>query len=101
MEAFTEHSHRTLTEYLRHYINADQTDWDEWISYAIFTFNTTPHTTTGYTPFKLVYGHVTILPLALANPSKSFYTYDDYAQELKQRLRTSNQIAKEHLKKEK
>jgi len=35
-----ERSHRTLTEYLRHYINADQTDWDEWLPYVIFTYNT-------------------------------------------------------------
>jgi len=26
-----ERSHRTLAEYLRHYINKDQTDWDEWV----------------------------------------------------------------------
>jgi len=26
-----ERSHRTLAEYLRHYINNDQTDWDEWL----------------------------------------------------------------------
>ena len=51
-----ERSHRTLAEYLRHYINEDQTDWDEWIPYAMFTYNTTPHTATGYTPFELVYG---------------------------------------------
>jgi len=45
-----ERSHRTLAEYLRHYINEDQTDWDEWIPFATFTYNTTPHTATGYTP---------------------------------------------------
>jgi len=37
-----ERSHRTLAEYLSHYINSDQTDWDEWLSYAMFTYNTTP-----------------------------------------------------------
>jgi len=50
-------SHRTLTEYLHHYINADQIDSDEWIPYAIFIYNTTPHTATGYIRFELVYGH--------------------------------------------
>jgi len=68
-----ERSHRTLTEYLRHYINADQTDWDEWLPYAIFTYNTTPHTATGYTPFELVYGHQATLPSALSNPPKPSY----------------------------
>lgn len=67
----------------------------------MFTYNTTPHTATGYTPFELVYGHPVTLPSALANPPKPSYTYDDYAQELKQRLRATNQIAKERLKEEK
>jgi len=30
-----ERSHRTLAEYLRHYINEDQSDWDEWCSLTI------------------------------------------------------------------
>src|SRR5580765_6583321 len=47
-----ERSHRTLAEYLRHYINEDQTDWDEWIPFAMFTYNMTPHTATGYTLFR-------------------------------------------------
>lgn len=84
-------SHRTLDEYLRHYINADQTDWDEWIPYAMFTYNTTPHTATGYTPFELVYGRPSTLPSALANLPKPSYPYDNYEQELKQKLRVTNQ----------
>jgi len=60
-----ERSHRTLAEYLRHYINNDQINWDEWLSYAMFTYNTTSHTATGFTPFELMYGHQAILPTAL------------------------------------
>jgi len=93
-----EHLHRTLTEHLRHYINADRTDWDKWLPYAVFTYNTTPHTATGYTPFELVYGLQATLPSALFNPPKLSYTYDDYAQELRERLRTTNRIARENLK---
>jgi hypothetical protein len=26
-----ERSHRVLAEYLRHYVNEDQTNWDEWV----------------------------------------------------------------------
>ncbi|KAM0735324.1 Transposon Ty3-I Gag-Pol polyprotein [Formica fusca] len=96
-----ERSHRTLAEYLRHYINADQTDWDEWIPYAMFTYNTTPHTATGFTPFELVYGHQAILPTALTTPPKPTYTYDNYVQELKERIRATNQIAKKHVREEK
>jgi len=34
-----ERSYRTPTEYLRHNINEDQINWDEWILYAMFTYN--------------------------------------------------------------
>ena len=91
-----ERSHRTLAEYLRHYINEEQTDWDEWLPYAMFAYNTTPHTATGFTPFELVYGHRAILPTALTKPPKPTYSYEDYAQELKERLRATSQIAREN-----
>jgi len=96
-----ERSHRTLAEYLRHYINEDQTDWDEWLPYAMFTYNTTPHSATKFTPFELMYGHQATLPTALTKQPKQTYSYEDYAQELRERLRATNQLAKEHLKQEK
>jgi len=95
-----ERSHRTLAEYLGHYINSDQIDWDEWLPYAMFTYNTTPHSA-GFTPFELTYGHQAILPTALTKPPKPTYSYDDYVQELRERLRATNQLAKDRLKEEK
>ena len=49
-----ERSHTVLAEYLRHYVREDQTNWDEWVPYAVYVFKTTVHTTTEYTPFELV-----------------------------------------------
>jgi len=74
-----ERSHCILSEYLRHYINKDQTDWDEWVPYAMFAYNTTPHTATSYTSFELTYGDQAELPTALTTPPKPTYNYDDYA----------------------
>lgn len=96
-----ERSHRTLAEYLRHYISSDQMDWDEWVPYAMFTYNTTPHTATTYTPYELIYGHQATLPTSLNYPPKTNYTYDNYAMELKEKLRAAHQVAKENLKEEK
>ena len=45
-----ETTHRVLVEYLRCFILEDQTNWDKWLPYATFVFNTTPHTATGFTP---------------------------------------------------
>jgi transposase InsO family protein len=30
-----ERSHGVLAQYLRHYVNEDQTNWDEWVPYAM------------------------------------------------------------------
>jgi len=63
----------------------------------MFTNNTTPHTATAYTPFELIYGHRATLSAALSLSPKPTYTYDDYAEELKQRLRATQQVAKSHI----
>jgi hypothetical protein len=39
-------SHKTLAEYLRSFVNSDQNNWDEWVDYAMFSYNTTPHSST-------------------------------------------------------
>jgi len=62
----------------------------------MFTYNTTPHTATVYTPFELIYGHRATLPTALSLP-KPTYMYDDYAEKLKRRLRATQQVAKSHI----
>jgi hypothetical protein len=92
-----ERSHRVLTEYLRHYVNADQTNWDEWIPYAMYVYNTTVHSATGYTPFELVYGFQSTLPSALQETPSLQYCYDDFVLELKGRLQTAHAVAREKL----
>lgn len=67
----------------------------------MFTYNTTPHTVTNYTPFELMYGYQAEIPTALKNPPKPTYTYDDYAKELREKLRATNQVAKSKIKEDK
>jgi len=46
-------------------VSEDQTDWDEWIPYAAYVYNTTVHTITTFTPSELVYGFKSEVPSAL------------------------------------
>ncbi|XP_020297108.1 uncharacterized protein LOC109861736 [Pseudomyrmex gracilis] len=78
-----EQSHRTLAKYIRHYVNENQTDLDEWMPYAMFAYNTTPHTATSFTPFELVYGKCAELPTALTKLPSTQYSLENYAQEKK------------------
>jgi len=51
-----EKSHRVLAEYLRHYVNEDQTNWDKWVPSATYVYNITVLPATGFTPFELLFG---------------------------------------------
>jgi len=57
-----ERTHQVLVEYRRCYISEDQSDWDKWLHYTTFVFNTTPHTSTGFTPHELLFGRKPSIP---------------------------------------
>ena len=52
----TERVNLVLQEYLRNYVNADQTDWADHISMTKFSYNNTKHSRTGFSPFMVVFG---------------------------------------------
>ena len=76
---FLERSHHTLIEYLRHF--AGPHNWDEWIRFAIFSYNTAVHESTGFAPYTLVFGRDAVIPSSFAErpPEK---TYVDYLKDL-------------------
>jgi hypothetical protein len=89
-----ERSHRVLAEYLRHYVNEDQTDW---VPFATYVYNTIEHSATGFTPFELLYGHPSTLPSALKKPPEPQYNYENYVSELRSRLQTVHHHAHRNL----
>ena len=40
LQGSIEISHRVIAEYLRHYVKEDQTNQDEWVPFAFYTYNT-------------------------------------------------------------
>jgi hypothetical protein len=93
-----ERTHRVLVEYLRCFIFDDQINWDRWLSYATFVFNTTPHTSTGFTPHELLFGRKPNIPgLLQKDPPDIIYAYDDYVKELQSRLQSSYKVARNNL----
>jgi len=92
-----ERSHRTLAEYLRHYVDKGLNNWDQFLPYAFFGYNSTIHTSTNYQPYSLVYGRTLEIPIKLKCEPEPRYNYDDYVYELKQKLQESHKIAKERL----
>lgn len=92
-----ERSHLTLKDYLKHYINEKQTDWDTYITFAMFSYNTAVHKSTRYTPYELLFGQKGYLPSSITQNPEFHYTYDDYIRSLKFKLNTSFQIARDNL----
>lgn len=92
-----ERSHSTLADYLKHYVNEDQTNWDNWIDFAMFSYNTSVHTSTQFTPFELIFGFKANLPSSITKEPEFKYYYDTYLDELILKLRKSRDIARNKL----
>ena len=74
-----ERSHHTLIEYLRHFEGPH--NWDEWIRFAVFSYNTAVHEGTGFAPYTLVFGREATFPSSF-NENPPERTYVDYLREL-------------------
>lgn len=92
-----ERSHSTLKDYLRHYINDEQTDWDDYLKFAMFTYNTSIQNSTKMIPYELMFGYKPIMPNTLKNEPEFKYTYETYSDQLKYKLNKAHQIARENL----
>jgi len=77
-----ERSHIILIEYLKQYVNKF-TEWDELLEYATFSYNTSTHESTGYTPYELVFGKIARLPSSeIIYEKGKGKTYNDYLHQL-------------------
>lgn len=78
-----ERSHYTFVEYLRHYCN--KMNWDQWLPYAMFSFNTSVHESTGLTPHEVVFGRKVRFPSEFMNETVPL-TYISLVDELLNRI---------------
>lgn len=66
----TERFNRTLADMISMYVSADHSNWDLILPFVTYAYNTSVQSTTGFSPFHLVYGRTpvttldTILPFA-------------------------------------
>ena len=52
----TERFNQTLIRSLRKHAEENPLDWFQWLPYVLFSYRTRIHSTTGYTPFELLFG---------------------------------------------
>lgn len=92
-----ENTHKHLGAYLRMQLNKYPSTWSTWVPYWAFSYNTTVHSSTDYSPFELVFGKKVNLPSNLLNQVEPIYNFDNYALELKYRLQHACQDARENI----
>lgn len=87
-----ERSHSTLKEYLKSFVNENQTNWHKFVYTAMLTYNSTIHTTTQFTPFELIFGHKPYIPDSVFD-LRTDITYPEYIKMLHHRLKVSREKA--------
>lgn len=93
-----ERAHRVFINYLRHYCT--KTDWDDWIRFCIFSYNTSTHEATGFTPHELVFGEKANIPSQFAK-GHAPRTFAQHLDELFAKITTTQTTAVQNLEKAK
>lgn len=91
-----ERNHRVLNEYFLSFVS--EGEWHSWIPYYTFAYNITPHVDTEYSPFELIFGKLPSLPGDQITNCDRVYNLDNYANELKIRLKNSLENARKLIK---
>jgi len=95
-DGLVERFNHTLTNMLSNYVNTLHTDWDVFLPYVTFAYNTTKQASANYSPFFLLYGREARLPidvtLQTGRPTY-FYDSDEYAMQLREMLSRAYQTA--------
>ena len=80
-DGMVERFNRTLKDMVAKYIRLDGSDWDEVIGATVFAYNTSKHSTTGYTPFFLAHGREARLPVdSLTERPQEMVTVNSYVE---------------------
>lgn len=90
-----ERLNRTLAQHIIAFTENRPNAWDEELPYAMFAYNNSVSTATGFSPNRLLFGTDTQLPSSITGNNAIVYNYDRYDHELRQKLQRTWQLAKE------
>ncbi|CAM4849063.1 unnamed protein product [Rotaria magnacalcarata] len=78
----TERFNATLVDSIGTYVNQQQSDWDDYLPYTTFAYNTSKQSTLQMEPFKLMYGRDPILPFDTPSHITKLSSVNDYHDQL-------------------
>lgn len=96
-----ERYHRSLSSYLKAFVDNEKSDWAKYLDFALFSYNNTCNSTTGFAPNELVFGHAFEIPCEITARKVPIYNYDNYSHELRHKLKTMHDLAREKIIKRK
>jgi hypothetical protein len=100
--ACVERLHRTMNSMLGKVVSDNQRDWSSYVPFVMAAYRSTRHESTGYSPNFLMLGRETRAGIDVAYGTlptgKPPATYDNYAEEMNERMRYAYATVREHLK---
>ena len=81
-----ENSHKVLNSFLRAFSDDDKFNWDLWLPYFTYCYNSNVHFATRFAPFELIFGQNNDIPDGILSKPEPCYDIDDFAKELKMRI---------------
>ena len=80
---------KTIIKLLKKFVSLNKRDWNEKLSECLWAYRITVSTPTGNTPFFLIYGRETVIPLEIQMPSLRVTLITKITSEDNDRLRHS------------
>ena len=99
-DGMVERMNRTLIQMISKHSKFYGGEWDQYLNYMLFAYRVRPHSSSGSSPFMLMYGRKARLPTqtALAVPSLATQLdAEDYGSELKKGLGNAWELARQHI----
>ena len=92
-DGMVERFNRSLLQMLRAYVS-DQSDWEKFLPLVMFAYRTSIHTSTGISPFELMFGQSTQKPHF---PSLDSYDTSSYLNQLRSKLSKLYDFVETHM----
>lgn len=96
-----ERVHRTINDLMAKVVSDSQRDWQDRLPMIVAAYNAAHHSTTGHSPFYLVFGREYRIPLDLVLAIGETETEEDrheYADQLRERIQDAYRLVNERLK---
>jgi len=101
-DGLTERLNKTLTTIISMYISSRHNDWDSFLYYALFAYNSSRQQSTRFFPYFLIFGREPNLPIDSAlnfAPTRYQIDLDDYGSDMQRLLATSWRLARQNISK--